>query len=68
MNGRQRTMDEIGNVFKIIHRKDGVYDLYDSKWWIMSRGCIDNILEYLSKESELTPVVFEFKDESLEED
>lgn len=60
-------MGEIGNVFKIIHRKDGVYDLYDGKWWIMSRGCIDAILEYLSKESELTPVVFKFKDESLED-
>ena len=60
-------MSDICDAFRIIHRKDGVYDLYDGKWWIMSRGCIDNILEYLSKESELTPVVFEFKDESLEE-
>ena len=56
------------DVLKIIRRKDGVYDLYDGKWWIMSRGCIDAILEYLSKESDLTPVVFEFKDESLEAD
>ena len=54
------------DVLKIIRHKDSVYDLYDGKWWIMSRGCIDAILEYLSKESELTPVVFEFKDESLE--
>lgn len=60
-------MSEICDVFKIIHRKDGVYDLYDGKWWIMSRGCIDAILEYLSKKSKLTPVVFEFKNESLED-
>lgn len=60
-------MSEICDVFKIIRRKDGVYDLYDGKWWIMSRGCIDAILEYLSKKSKLTPVVFEFKDESLED-
>lgn len=62
-----KAVSEMCDVLKIIHRKDGVYDLYDGKWWIMSRGCIDNILEYLSKESELTPVVFEFKDESLED-
>lgn len=61
-------MSEICDVFKIIHCKDGVYDLFQGNNWIMSRGCVDNILECLSKDSELTPVVFEFKDESLEEE
>lgn len=60
-------MNEICDVFKIVRRKDGVYDLYDGTWWIMSRGCVDNILEYLSKESEFGPIVFEFEDKSLEE-
>lgn len=60
-------MSEICDVFRIIHRKDGVYDLYDGTWWIMSRGCVDNILEYLSKESEFGPIVFNFIDESLED-
>lgn len=60
-------MGKICDVFKIIHRKDGVYDLFQDNNWIMSRGCVDNILEYLSKESEFGPVVFEFKDESLED-
>lgn len=57
-------MSEICDVFKIVRRKDGVYDLYDGTWWIMSRGCVDNILEYLSKESEFGPIVLDFKDES----
>ena len=59
-------MGEICDVFEIIHRKDGVYDLFQNNNWIMSRGCVDNILEYLSKESEFGPVVFEFEDKSLE--
>lgn len=60
-------MNEICDAFAIIRRKDGVYDLYDEKWWIMSRGCIDDILEYLSKESELGPIMLDFKDESMED-
>lgn len=60
-------MSEIYDTFKIIRRKDGVYDLYDGTWWVMSRGCVDNILEYLSKESEFGPIMLDFKDESLED-
>lgn len=59
-------MSEMCNVFKIIHRKDGVYDLFQNDIWAMSRRCVDNILEHISKESEITSVVFEFKDESME--
>lgn len=59
-------MSEIYDVFKIIRCKDGVYDLYDGTRRIMSRECVDAILEYLSKESEFGPFMFEFKDESLE--
>lgn len=62
-----KAVSEMCNVLKIIHRKDDVYDLFQNNNWIMSRGCVDNILEYLSKESEFGPVVFEFKDESLED-
>ena len=60
-------VSEMCDVLKIIHRKDDVYDLFQNNNWIMSRGCVDNILEYLSKESEFGPVVFEFKDGSLED-
>ena len=59
-------MCEIYDVFKIIRRKDGVYDLYDGLRWIMSRGCVDNILEYLSEESKFGPFVFIFEDKSRE--
>ena len=44
-------MSEICDVFKIIHRKDGVYDLFQDNNWIMSRGCIDNILNFLATTS-----------------
>lgn len=60
-------MSEICNVFEIIRRKDGVYDLFQDNNWIMSRSCVDNILEYISEESKFGPVVFEFKDKSLED-
>lgn len=59
-------MSEIYDVFKIIRRKDGVYDLFQDNNWNMSRGCVDNILEYLSKESKFGPVVFIFEDKSME--
>ncbi len=58
-------MSEICEVFKIIHRKNGVYDLFQDDIWVMSRGCVDDILEHISKKSEIAPVVFEFKDESM---
>ena len=60
-------MNEMHEVFKIIRRKDGVYDLYDGKWWITSNDRVDVVLERLSKESQFGPSLFEFKDESLEE-
>lgn len=62
-----KAVSEMCNVLKIIHRKDDVYDLFQNNNWIMSRGCVDNILEYLSKESEFGPVVFVFEDKSLED-
>ena len=62
-----KAASEVCDVLKIIRRKDGVYDLFQNNNWIMSRGCVDNILEYLSKESEFRPVVLEFKDEGLED-
>lgn len=62
-----KAVSEMRDVLKIIHRKDDVYDLFQNNNWIMSRGYVDNILEYLSKESKFGPVVFEFKDESLED-
>lgn len=54
------------DVFKIIRRKDGVYDLYDGTWWIMSRGCIDDILEYVSNICQCSAIQIVFKDESFE--
>ena len=42
-------MPEISPVvpdYRIVHRKDGVYDLYDSLRWLMSRGCVDDILNF----------------------
>lgn len=59
-------MSEMCDVFKIIRRKDGVYDLFQDNEWIMSRGCIDDILKHISEESKFGPVVFDFKDESME--
>ena len=60
-------MSEICDVFKIIHRKDGVYDLFQDNNWIMSRGCVDSILEHIYEESKLGQIVFEFIDECMEE-
>ena len=60
-------MSEICDVFKIIHRKDGFYDLFQDNNWIMSRGCVDSILEHIYEESKFGPIVFEFIDECMEE-
>lgn len=54
-------MSETCDVFKLIHCKDGIYDLFQNNNWVMSRGCVDNILEYISKESKFGPVVLESK-------
>lgn len=64
-------MSEISPVmhdYRIVHRKDGVYDLYDSLRWIMSRGCVDNILSFLSTASKYSAIRIVFEDKSLEED
>lgn len=53
--------------YRIVHRKDGVYDLYDSLRWLMSRGCIDDILNFLSTSSKYSAIRIVFEDKSLEE-
>ena len=65
------TMSEIGPVlpdFRIVHRKDGVYDLYDNLRWIMSRGCVDDILNFLSTTSKYSAIRIVFEDQSFGED
>lgn len=52
--------------FRIVHRKDGIYDLFDSTSWIMSRGCIDDILNFLSTTSKYSAIRIAFEDKSLE--
>ena len=54
--------------YRIVHRKDGVYDLYDSLRWIMSRGCVDNILNFLSTASKYSAIRIVFEDQSFMED
>ena len=54
--------------YRIVHRKDGVYDLYDSLRWIMSRGCIDDILNFLSTASKYSAIRIVFEDKSFGED
>ena len=61
-------MSEICDVFKIIHRKDGVYDLFQDNNWIMSRGCIDNILNFLATTSKYSAIRIVFEDQSCVED
>ena len=61
-------MSEICDVFKIIHRKDGVYDLFQDNNWIMSRGCIDNILKFLATTSKYSAIRIVFEDQSFGED
>ena len=58
-------MSEICDVFKIIHRKDGVYDLFQDNNWIMSRGCIDNILNFLATTSKYSAIRIVFEDQSF---
>lgn len=53
--------------FRIVHRKDGIYDLYDGIKWIMSRGCIDDILNFLSTMSKCSTIRIVFEDKSMEE-
>ena len=53
--------------YRIVHRKDGIYDLYDSLRWIMSRGCIDNILNFLSTASKYSAIRIVFEDQSFME-
>ena len=53
--------------YRIVHRKDGVYDLYDSLRWIMSRGCVDNILNFLSTASKYSAIRIVFEDQSFGE-
>ncbi len=60
-------MSEICNTFELIHCKDGIYDLFQNNNWIMSRGCVDSILEYISKESKSKPIRLDFKDQSKED-
>ena len=53
--------------YRIVHRKDGVYDLYDSLRWLMSRGCVDDILNFLSTTSKYSAIRIVFEDKSLED-
>ena len=53
--------------YRIVHRKDGVYDLYDSLRWLMSRKCIDDILNFLSTASKYSAIRIVFEDKSLGE-
>ena len=61
-------MSEICDVFKIIRRKDGVYDLFQDNNWIMSRGCIDNILNFLATTCKYSAIRIVFEDQSFAED
>ena len=54
--------------YRIVHRKDGVYDLYDSLRWLMSRKCIDDILNFLSTASKYSAIRIVFEDQSFVED
>ena len=53
--------------YRIVHRNDGVYDLYDSFRWLMSRGCVDDILNFLSTASKYSAIRIVFEDKSLED-
>lgn len=59
-----KTMNEISDVFKIIRRRDGIYDLYDDTRWLMSRGCIDGILGFLATTSKYSAIRIVFEDAS----
>ena len=65
------TMSDIRPVqpdYRIVHRKDGIYDLYDSLRWLMSRGCVDDILNFLSTASKYSAIRIVFEDKSFGED
>lgn len=55
------------NNLRIVHRRDGIYDLYDGIKWIMSRGVIDDILNFLSTTSKYSSIRIAFEDKSMEE-
>ena len=61
-------MSEICDVFKIIRRTDGVYDLLQDDNWIRSRGCIDNILNFLATTSKYSAIRIVFDYQSFAED
>lgn len=61
-------MNEIRDVFKIIHCKDDVYDLFQDNNWLMSRGCVDDILTFISTTSKYSPIRIVFEDKSMEVD
>ena len=60
-------MGEICDVFEIVRRKDDVYDLFQDNNWIMSRGCVDNILNFLATTSKYSAIRIVFEDQSLED-
>lgn len=62
---RTETTNDLTN-YRIVHQKDGIYDLFDSTSWIMSRGCIDDILNFLSTASKYSAIRITFEDENLE--
>lgn len=62
-----KAVSKMCNVLKIIHRKDDVYDLFQNNNWIMSRGCVDDILNFLSTTSKNSAIRIGFEDKSLEE-
>lgn len=49
-HSRKQGDDDVA--IRIIHRKNGMYDVYDvaSGKWIMSRNSADNIFAWLSKQ------------------
>lgn len=53
--------------YRIIHRKDGIYDLFDSTSWLMFRGCVDDILNFFSTASKYSAIRIVFEDKSLED-
>ena len=61
-------MTNVVAVFEIVRRKDGVYDLFQDNNWIMSRGCIDNILNFLATTSKYSAIRIVFEDQSFGED
>lgn len=46
---------------KIVHAKDGTYDVYFDEQWTLSRSHPDNVFSFLERLQE--PVIITFKDE-----